>query len=88
MTRALTDEMKSWAAPRRARTIQMNARQARAFAALGSGDIEEAYQQVAAEDSERGSERARRSGTHASPPLSTPGEGGLGRDTRTHGSFG
>jgi DNA-binding CsgD family transcriptional regulator len=39
-------------------------------------------------DSERGSERARRSRTRASPPLSTPGEGGLGRDTRTHGSFG
>jgi hypothetical protein len=58
------------------------------LAALGSGDFEEAYQQVAAEDSERGSERARRSRTHASPPLSTPGEGGPGRDTRIHGPFG
>ena len=47
-TRALTDEMIQWAAPRRARTIQMNAWQARGLAALGSGDFEEGYQQVAA----------------------------------------
>jgi len=43
------------------------------LAALGSGDFEETYPQVGAEDSERGSGRARRSRTHAS----TPGEGGL-----------
>jgi len=30
-TRALTDEMKKWAAPRTARTTQMNAWQARAL---------------------------------------------------------
>ena len=45
-TRALTDQMIQWAAPCRARTIQMHAWQVRGVAVLGSGDFEEAYQQV------------------------------------------
>jgi DNA-binding CsgD family transcriptional regulator len=47
-TRALTDQMIQWAAPRRARAIQAYAWQARGLAALGRGDYEEAYQQAAA----------------------------------------
>jgi DNA-binding CsgD family transcriptional regulator/ABC-type transport system involved in cytochrome c biogenesis ATPase subunit len=45
-TRSLTDEMLQWATPRRARTVQCFAWQARALAALGRGDFEEAYQQA------------------------------------------
>jgi DNA-binding CsgD family transcriptional regulator len=47
-TRALADEMIQWAAPRRARTIQAYAWEARGLVALGRGDFEEAYQQAAA----------------------------------------
>lgn len=56
-TRAFTDEMKSGQHP--AGPDHTDERLAgTGLAALGSGDFEEAYQQVAAEDSERGSERA------------------------------
>jgi DNA-binding CsgD family transcriptional regulator len=45
-TRALTDEMQGWAAPRQLRSIQRYAWQARSLAAIGSGDFEEAYRCV------------------------------------------
>lgn len=42
-TRAVTDEMLGWATPRHARLIECGAWQARALAAAGAGDFEEAY---------------------------------------------
>lgn len=45
-TRALTDEMIRWAAPRRVGGVEYFARHARTLAALGRGDFEYAYQQV------------------------------------------
>jgi DNA-binding CsgD family transcriptional regulator len=45
-TRSLTDEMLQWAAPRRVRAVQCFAWQAKALAALGRGDFEDAYQQA------------------------------------------
>jgi hypothetical protein len=36
--------MIQWAAPRRAQTVHLYARYIRAFAALGRGDVEDAYQ--------------------------------------------
>jgi DNA-binding CsgD family transcriptional regulator len=47
-TRALTDEMSGWAAPRGVLAIELFARHARALAAMGRGDFEEAYQQSSA----------------------------------------
>jgi DNA-binding CsgD family transcriptional regulator len=46
--RMLTDGMVQWAAPRAARTVQLYASHARAFAALGRGDVEDAYHHAAA----------------------------------------
>lgn len=46
--RALADEMNRWAAPRRIRAVQLYSSHARALAALGRGDFEDAYQQAAA----------------------------------------
>jgi DNA-binding CsgD family transcriptional regulator len=43
-TRALTDQMDAWAAPRGVRAVQWYSSHARALAALGSGDAEYAYQ--------------------------------------------
>jgi DNA-binding NarL/FixJ family response regulator len=46
-TRALTERMAGWAAPRGVRSVQNYAWHARALAALGRGDFEEGYQQAA-----------------------------------------
>ncbi|GAA4261343.1 hypothetical protein GCM10022255_093610 [Dactylosporangium darangshiense] len=46
LTRALTDEISTWAAPRGIGITQSCARHARAIAALGEGDYEEAYVQA------------------------------------------
>jgi DNA-binding CsgD family transcriptional regulator len=46
LTRALTDEISTWAAPRGIGITQSCARHARAIAALGGGDYEEAYVQA------------------------------------------
>jgi DNA-binding CsgD family transcriptional regulator len=46
-TRALTDEMTAWAAPRRMGSVQAYAAHARALAALGHGEFENAYQHAA-----------------------------------------
>jgi DNA-binding CsgD family transcriptional regulator len=45
---ALTGQMMEWAAPRRIRAVEMFAQHVRGLAALGRGDFEEAYQQLAA----------------------------------------
>jgi DNA-binding CsgD family transcriptional regulator len=45
-TQALTDQMLQWATPRQVGAIQYQAWAARALAALGRGDFEEAYQQA------------------------------------------
>jgi DNA-binding CsgD family transcriptional regulator len=45
-TQALTDQMLQWATPRQIGTIQYQAWAARALAALGRGDFEEAYRQA------------------------------------------
>jgi ATP/maltotriose-dependent transcriptional regulator MalT len=47
-TRALTDTMDRWAAPRRAGVVRLYARHARALAALGRADFEDAYHQLSA----------------------------------------
>jgi DNA-binding CsgD family transcriptional regulator len=47
-TRALTDEMTGWAAPRGVRSVRNYALHARALLALGRGDHEDAYQHAAA----------------------------------------
>jgi DNA-binding CsgD family transcriptional regulator len=47
-TRALSDEMTRWAAPRRVRSVQHYSHHAKALAALGRGDFEEAYQSATA----------------------------------------
>src|SRR4029077_12939769 len=44
--RSLTDGMLQWAAPRQMRSVQLAAWHARALAALGRGDFEDAYHQV------------------------------------------
>jgi DNA-binding CsgD family transcriptional regulator len=47
LAHTLSDEITTWAAPRGVRQTQAFARYARAFAALGQGDYEEAYVQAA-----------------------------------------
>ena len=47
-TRALTDEIIGWATPRRLSSVRAYANHARALAALGQGDFEEAYWQASA----------------------------------------
>ena len=47
-TSALTDEITGWATPRRLLSVHAYAANARALAALGRGDFEEAYAQAAA----------------------------------------
>jgi DNA-binding CsgD family transcriptional regulator len=47
-TRALTDQMTEWAAPRRVGSVQAYASHARSLAALGRGDFEDAYRHAAA----------------------------------------
>jgi DNA-binding CsgD family transcriptional regulator len=47
-TRALTDQMTRWAAPRRIGSVQAYASHAKALAALGRGDFEDAYQHATA----------------------------------------
>lgn len=47
-TRALTDEMTRWASPRRVGSVQSYASHAKALAALGRGDFEDAYQHATA----------------------------------------
>ena len=46
--RALSGEVNGWAAPRGLRAIQFGCGHARALAAIGQGDFEEAYQQASA----------------------------------------
>ena len=48
VTRTLTDEIVRWATPRRLNSVNAYASHARAVAALGQGDFEEAYQHAAA----------------------------------------
>jgi DNA-binding CsgD family transcriptional regulator len=45
---ALTSQMTAWAVPRRIRAVEMFAQHVRGLAALGRGDFEEAYHQLAA----------------------------------------
>jgi DNA-binding CsgD family transcriptional regulator len=47
-TGALADQMAGWAAPRGVRVVQIYARHARALAALGRADFEDAYRHAAA----------------------------------------
>jgi hypothetical protein len=47
-TRALTDEMTAWGAPRRMGSVQAYAAHARALASLGRGEFENAYRHAAA----------------------------------------
>jgi hypothetical protein len=47
-TQALTDQMTRWAAPRRIGSVQHYAAHAKALAALGRGDFEDAYQHATA----------------------------------------
>ena len=48
VTRALTDEIVRWATPRRLNSVSAYASHARAVAALGQGNFEQAYQHAAA----------------------------------------
>ena len=48
LTSVLAGKMDSWAKPRRARTVSLYAEYARALAALGRGDFEDAYHKLAA----------------------------------------
>src|SRR6185312_7571766 len=45
---ALTDELTAWAVPRGARQLVVHAGQARALAALGRGDFEDAWREATA----------------------------------------